>query len=245
MFSISSASRRPVRAGQVMVIARSDPRADMAAWATRLRRTHPAGCRTIADPTAVWLYFDKDTTTTQGREFLIGLLEELRGENAEGKSIDHYFSYQLMTTRSDLPAAIAAASSAPAPAPAVVVGSSSPVTMTTEELFRWRVGDGSPGSGRVGAPGAVFDPVAAAGLAPAPARASLVSASVSVSVSSSVPAVAVAAGRSLALGAAPPTPVATPPLPPPAPMTTPATTKKGRKSKRGGKGRGKAKKEKK
>ncbi|KAI9824653.1 MAG: hypothetical protein M1826_007292 [Phylliscum demangeonii] len=82
MFSLSSASRLPVPLGQVMIVARSDERADKAAWASRLRQTHRAGCATIGGPMGIGSYFDQGTIATQGRDFLEGVLKELSNENA-------------------------------------------------------------------------------------------------------------------------------------------------------------------
>ncbi|KAI9812502.1 MAG: hypothetical protein M1826_002833 [Phylliscum demangeonii] len=83
MFSIASASRVPVPSGQAMVIARSDERADQAAWVTRLRRAHPARCESIGGPIGVGSYFDPETITTQGRGFLEGVLQELSSKNGQ------------------------------------------------------------------------------------------------------------------------------------------------------------------
>ncbi|KAI9812837.1 MAG: hypothetical protein M1826_002758 [Phylliscum demangeonii] len=82
MFSIASPSRVPVPMGQVMVIARSDERADQAAWVSRLRRAHPTGCEGVGRSVELGSYFDPETIATQGRGFLEGVLQELGSKNA-------------------------------------------------------------------------------------------------------------------------------------------------------------------
>ncbi|KAI9814501.1 MAG: hypothetical protein M1826_002248 [Phylliscum demangeonii] len=110
MFSVASPSRVPVPQGQVMVIARSDERADQAAWVSRLRLAHPAGCGGLGGPIEVGSYFDPETITSQGRGFLEGVLEELGNQNSP-----------------ETKPAVVAAAALPAVLPAVLPAAAAPV----------------------------------------------------------------------------------------------------------------------